>query len=292
MLNSFVALAGLAGASVTDLRERIVPDWLSYSMVGLGFVYHAALSVVEWSPGPLLLCAGSAVLAFAFAYLLWRIGAWAGGDVKLFTGMGALVPWMFPFVSFLNSVLLSFPFILLFVLFRTATVKRLRPVFKKMVFRGVRNGAALGVLGVAIAFASNPLLDAAGAGMVVGYAVFMALFWEVLSYGRREALRSRVKARDLCEGMISAETIVLVKGKAKRFSPSLLQRLCLSEPENAIASMYCAAGLEKKDIRALKRHGVKHLWVRESMPMVPVLFFGALAAVLYGNLAVLLLELL
>ncbi|MFC2174664.1 prepilin peptidase [archaeon] len=292
MATVLLALAGLAYASFTDLKERIVPDWLSYSMVAIGLMYHLGLSVLEWSLHPFLLSAGGAVLAFVFAYALWRIGAWAGGDVKLFTGLGALVPLVFPFITFLNSVILSFPFLMLYVFAKTATAPGLRKVFKTMIFRGVKRGVALGAVGALIAFVTNPALTPTGVSTVFASALFMTLFWEVMSYGREKALRSRIPVSKLEEGMISAELLYLDKGKLKKFTPTIVQKLILFEPKKTIASFYQAAGLEKKDIAALKRHGVKSLLVRESMPMVPVLFLGALSAELFGNLALLLLEML
>ena len=292
MLNTLLALAGLAFASFTDLRERIVPDELSYSMVAVGLLYHAYLSATTWSPHPFLLSLGGAAAAFGFAYLLWRIGAWAGGDVKLFAGLGALVPWEFPFVVFLNSVALSFPFILLYVLARTAAVPRLRRVFGSMLMRGVTRGVRLALVGLVLASLGNPALTDAGAVAVFASALFVALFWEAASYGRREALRKRVPLSRLEEGMISADTLYLEKGKILEFRPSLLQKLTLFEPKRTVASMYRAAGLEKRDIATLRRHGIKSLWVKESMPMVPVMFLGGVAAALYGNLVLLLVELL
>ncbi|MCK4327976.1 MAG: prepilin peptidase [Candidatus Diapherotrites archaeon] len=291
MPNMLLALAGLALASLTDLRERIVPDWLSYSMIGAGLAYHAGLSVMHWSAAHFVLSLISTALAFAFGYALWRVGAWAGGDVKLFTGIGALVPLLFPYVAFLNSIVLSFPFLMLFVFFRTATVPALHKLFSRMLVRGTKRGFGLAALGLALGFVMNPLFGVPEAVAVVGSSLFVAMFWEVLSYGRREALRRRVPVSGLEEGMISAESLYVEKGKVKHFSPTLLQKLTLFEPKNTVASMYLAGGLEKKEITALRRYGVKSLWVREGMPMVPVLFAGALVAALFGNLALMLFEL-
>ncbi len=32
-------------------------------------------------------------LIFVLGYIFWKMGAWAGGDVKLFTGLAALIPF-------------------------------------------------------------------------------------------------------------------------------------------------------------------------------------------------------
>ena len=87
MLNSIVALAGLAYASYTDLRETIVPDNLNYALIIFGLLYHIYLSATTQSLSPITLSIAGATLAFVFSYILWRMGAWAGGDVKLFTAL-------------------------------------------------------------------------------------------------------------------------------------------------------------------------------------------------------------
>lgn len=88
-----VSLAGLLIASYTDWKERIVNDWVSYGLIASGitlFFVNAFLSN-EWN----LLVASilSAAGTFLGAYALWRFGFWAGGDVKLFTGLAALNPF-------------------------------------------------------------------------------------------------------------------------------------------------------------------------------------------------------
>jgi preflagellin peptidase FlaK len=37
-----------------------------------------------------------AAIAFAIGYGMWVTGGWAGGDIKLFTALGALLPMFFP----------------------------------------------------------------------------------------------------------------------------------------------------------------------------------------------------
>ena len=312
------AIAGLAVASFTDLRSRIVPDWLSYGLISIGLLYHAWLSVTHASITPITLALASTVLAFGFSYFLWRVGAWAGGDVKLFTALGALVPVplvfglpLFPFVVFICSILLSFPFIALYVAAKTILDKRLRKSFLGVLVSSVVSGLVLAAFSTGAFFvvmffglpgwASLPLVAAAlfvplpwrhGLAVVSAVPVFwfpeaavlllpalaVSLLWQFVSFGRREALRQKFPISKLTDGMIPAQTLYVVKGVVKIFVPSLKQKLFLFEPRGTIASAYCASGLEKEDIAALKRHGVRSLVIKESVPMVPALLVGLLVA--------------
>ena len=80
-------------ASYTDLKQRIVPDKISYSMIASGLLVHLAFSVAENNFSPIVFSVLTAGATFFACYALWKAGVWAGGDVKLFTGMAALNPF-------------------------------------------------------------------------------------------------------------------------------------------------------------------------------------------------------
>ena len=87
-----VSVIGLAIASYTDLRERIVSNKLSYPLIAIGIGGYALVAILEANPMPLLNSVIATAGGFAFAYALWKMGVWAGGDVKLLTGIAALNP--------------------------------------------------------------------------------------------------------------------------------------------------------------------------------------------------------
>ena len=135
LLRAFFLVAGLSFVSYTDLKSRIAPNLITYSLIALGLLLHLIESLATSSFVPFALSASGAVVAFFFSLFLYKVGAWAGGDVKLFTGIGALMPVysegpalvssfckeypLFPFTILANSVLLAFPFITAYVFWRT-----------------------------------------------------------------------------------------------------------------------------------------------------------------------------
>ncbi|MEK6821459.1 MAG: A24 family peptidase, partial [archaeon] len=105
----FLSFLGLLLASYTDFRSRIVPDWIPLALGVSGLALAAYESFLSSSFIPLLWTGGVMGATYVVAYVFWRLGAWAGGDVKLFTGLAALNPFN-PFIvgSFLD---LSFVFL-------------------------------------------------------------------------------------------------------------------------------------------------------------------------------------
>ncbi len=107
----FLALAAAYAvtASAFDLRSRIIPNWLSYGAFGVALALAFALQAL--SPPFAIFVA----LAFGFAYLLYRLGAWAGGDVKFFAALAAWFALLHPpdplslLIAFLASAALIMP---------------------------------------------------------------------------------------------------------------------------------------------------------------------------------------
>ncbi len=88
----FLSIVFLGIASYTDIKQRVVPDKLSTAMVFSGLAIHLFFSVAENNFMLIAASAAAAAGTFFFGYVLWKMGVWAGGDVKLFTGIAALNP--------------------------------------------------------------------------------------------------------------------------------------------------------------------------------------------------------
>ena len=87
-----ISLISLIIATYTDLRERIVSDRLVVAMIFLGLVLHSYSAITTGNIETIMLATAVSVATFIGAYLLWKLGVWAGGDVKLFTAIAFLNP--------------------------------------------------------------------------------------------------------------------------------------------------------------------------------------------------------
>lgn len=83
----FVALAIVAIAAFTDARKELIPNWLTLPALVAAPVFWL---FADFYWGGLRSILGL-ILCGAVPYWLFRRGAWAGGDVKLFAAIGAVV---------------------------------------------------------------------------------------------------------------------------------------------------------------------------------------------------------
>ncbi|KXB07309.1 hypothetical protein AKJ54_00450 [candidate division MSBL1 archaeon SCGC-AAA382K21] len=134
-LVAILALGTVVIATYTDLKERIISNKLTFPMIVAGVALYLGYGAYEgdW----LLAIKGGlgAGGAFGMGYVLWYVGGWAGGDVRLFSALGALLagysapileaPYPFPLTVLLNGIICLAPVLLIYVVvksFRTSGV--------------------------------------------------------------------------------------------------------------------------------------------------------------------------
>ena len=87
-----ISLIFLGIATFTDLKSRTVSNRLNYAMLALGIALHFLQAFLESNWTIFYFTIACVIATFLGSYLLWKLGVWAGGDVKLFTALAALVP--------------------------------------------------------------------------------------------------------------------------------------------------------------------------------------------------------
>ncbi len=85
----FLVLAVLV-ATVTDLRSRRIPNWLTVSTLVLGFALNAVIAYPSPVEGVWLAAKGFA-LAFGLNLVMYMLHMTGAGDVKLLAAIGAMV---------------------------------------------------------------------------------------------------------------------------------------------------------------------------------------------------------
>lgn len=137
LLTTIIAILACFYASYTDITRGIIPNRLTFPLIGLGIVLNGLYAFFIGELWYLILGLIITGAIFGLGYLFWKMGAWAGGDVKLFTALAALLPFYpalitypvlnytfplvaaypFPLTVIINSILSMLPFLLIYVLF-------------------------------------------------------------------------------------------------------------------------------------------------------------------------------
>lgn len=236
-------------ATYTDLRSRMIPDWLNYGAVAVAalFAFYTNRLSVQY--------VAFVILAFAFAYAIYRLGAWAGGDVKFYTGLLAFYPLLAPLPQ--DALGLFAPLLLVFMASAALLVPILLTVYLPSVYRqrahlkgaawdsviraakGAPLATAVGVLvakfgspalglvvGLALLFIANIPIWAAAILAVGAFAwdfnlalpalgfsllvlAFVTFAQSAFSVLSKHVLRKSIPIAELREGAIPAQTVYL-----------------------------------------------------------------------------------
>jgi hypothetical protein len=247
-----VLLAGTALAAYTDARTGLIPDKITYPMMAIGIIFNA----VEFNAN--LFVVPAAVFAIGFAlYWLGKIG---GGDVKLFTGIALLLPFLnqrvFIASALLAAALLSIVFYSVYYIGRYWRKGIDWKENKQCIARAVILGAitlayfqylvAVGLLGVE-------------AAAVLYATVFFALVFLALERGiKRNFFLKRIALDKLEDDEVVASEFL--EGSAKQKLGLLGKGI-----------------IGKKEIEKLKEAGVKTVPVyRDMPPFAPFVFLGVI----------------
>jgi Flp pilus assembly protein protease CpaA len=109
-----LTLIWLVVASISDLKRREVPNWLSFSLIIFALAFRAFYSVFYSDAGFFVHGVMGFLLFLGLAYVFYYARVFAGGDAKLLMGLGAVLP----FASSLYTnlfIVASFIFLLLLV---------------------------------------------------------------------------------------------------------------------------------------------------------------------------------
>lgn len=86
------AFIGSILAALFDLKTTEIPDQIPYVMIAVALVLYGIQSYLVWSYWPILnsLVVGLGLLGFGF--LMYYFGQWGGGDAKILSAIGFLLP--------------------------------------------------------------------------------------------------------------------------------------------------------------------------------------------------------
>lgn len=137
ILCTIIAVVACLYASYTDLKSGIIQNKLTFPLIVIGLVLNGFYAFMVGNIWLIIYALIFTAGIFVLGYIFWKFGAWAGGDVKLFTALAALLPFYpalinynilgvqfpinasypFPLTLIVNSILAILPFLLMFIFY-------------------------------------------------------------------------------------------------------------------------------------------------------------------------------
>ena len=259
-----------------DVKRGFLPNRLNYILAAFGFLSNLILTIITANIKFIFFSIISYSITYVITLLLWELNVWGGGDVKLLASIAAVIPfginssffnispvlsfYPFSFTVMVNSILVSFPFLLVLLIY--LIVKN--DIFNDNaeVFKGFVNYRGLKIL-IDASFNRHINITDLKEGMMINNFYFDS---------------------DYVKYLIESNTDTNLK-------------VFKSDDDNSryYFKTLTAGGITKKDMYLLKIMNAQEIIsnpisIKLGFPFVPAIFVGLILAIFYGDLSMIILK--
>ncbi len=274
-----VILAILIIGSITDLKTREVPDYISYAGIAIGLGISSIVSVSSGTTTPFFLSLGGLIAAWGLASALYYLGQWGGGDSKVLIAMGTLLGLPVSLFDTSASFLINLVFaggVYGFIWMMTLALKnfsKTQKMYSRVESEPNTRIAKMAALGGAIIL------------LALGYLARDTLWWfplvlfGVLSVGTYYLFVMLRAVERVC-------FITVTPVSRLTEGDWIIRRVVVSGKE------LCGPkdlGISKEQIENLKQKKVQNVVVKSGIPFIPSFLIAFLITITYGNVFLLLL---
>lgn len=273
-----LALLALIFATITDLKVKEVPDWLSYSLIFSAFSIRLIASITYTNYLYFLY----AILGFAAMFLLGTVfyysKQWGGGDTKLLIGLGvvfATKPFFTPETKFPFLAILLFNILIIgafyglfwtFILiakhwdrFKIRFKVKLRDEKVKLVEKII---AAVIIVNILLIFTLQDNFTRFTIIILNGLLIIYLYLWIAVKAIETLSMYKKISPEKLVEGDWVAKNVY--------------KRKELIYERNS--------GISKEDIQKIKDANIEQVTIKEGIPFVPPFLIGTILSILTGKI--------
>jgi len=284
MIEEILILGALLLGTIADMRTREIPDTLSFSLIGIGFLFASISSLIYASFSPLINSAAGFVAGIILGLLFYFTGMWGGGDAKMIMGIGAVMGFgvfsigttLPPFLVFIiNTFIVG---AIYGACWMTMLGIKHYSSFKKEFSVTMHDEKIKRTRLLLFIFLSVVILISLVAPIYIGFKIatvlvsilFVLFFYLslVIKSIERSVLFVDIPVNKLTEGDWIVEKIKFKNGKF--YKPS-------------------KTGISQEDIDLLKKNNIKFARVKEGIPFLPSFLIAYIVTLVFQNWIVLLL---
>lgn len=273
-----IVLFALIAGSVTDIKKREVPDWLSFALIAAGFGVAVIKSIADLSFSPLISSIIGFSIAFAIALLMFYTGQWGGGDAKLLMGVGATLGAAFSlqdlFFAFLfNTIIIGAIYGLLWgIALGVINRKKLFLEYKKII--SLRHFKILRIIAITLSLIflilifTLPLKEIRFPLVMIVFMMFLTLYlWIYVKAVEKVCMIKKVNPKELTEGDWIIEDIVINK------------KFIAGKKDLGVSNEQI-----EKLIKLSKNGKLKYVTIKTGIPFVPSFLISIILTYFVGNL--------
>jgi preflagellin peptidase FlaK len=276
-----VAFIGSTAAGLYDLKTTEIPDEIPYTMMAVGIIGGVIKSYLAWSYMPLVFSFTVGLGFLGFGLIMYYTGQWGGGDAKILSGVGFLVPTLpsdvtktlfFPFSLsfFFNLFLIGAIYMIVYALVLSIINRKIWTAFFKDMKANVKTllifNFSLVVFFILIGFIFTKFFDFTFSDNLINLNLTLVLLctglfllWKFVKVVEEVGFRKKIPVSQLKIGDVPLDFKVW-------------------------------EGVTKKDLTRIKKSGKKDIWIKEGVRFAPAFPLALLFTIFYGDVILLLIN--
>jgi len=266
-----VAFIGSTAAGFYDLKTTEIPDEIPYAMIFIGIIGNIVQSYLTWSYWPFIYSMIAGLSFLGFGFIMYYLGQWGGGDAKVLSAIGFLLPTyqsaklMLPFsMSFFFNLFLVGAFYMIFYAITLSFInKKIWTAFFTDLKANARMiliyNSALVLTIILIGFLSARYLDFLP---LTTFTIFVVTI-----------------------GLASAGLYVLWKFVKAVENVGFKKRIPVSKLRLGDVPDYYKIweGVTEKEIKKIKKSGKKYIWIKEGVRFAPAFPIALIFTLVFGD---------
>ena len=275
-----VAFIGSSLASICDLKTTEIPDEIPYVMMGIGIIGNLIESYLTWSYWPFLLSVIVGLSFFGIGFLMYFMGQWGGGDAKLLSAMGFLIPQLptqfqislffpFPISFFFNVFFVGAIYMILYSLIMTIMNKKIWTVFLSDLRANSRS----------ILILNSALVAALILSTIILTRYYQLLVIDIMTFGVMMIL-------------VLSGLFILWKFVKTVENVGFKKKIPISELKVGDVPLDYKVweGITEEKLKEIKKSNKKYIWIKEGVRFAPAFPIALLFTLLLGDGILLLIE--
>jgi len=274
MFGFFLLLTAFTGsmlASIWDLKTTEIPDEIPYTMMVIGLLIHSIESFLMWDYIPFLQSCVAGLSLLGLGLLMYYTGQWGGGDAKILSAIGFLLPVLnknsplpFPLIYLFNVFLIGSGYMILYAIV-------LSLIKKEIIFRFVKDVKA-----------SSKFLFIS----VVMVTVLISALFVTFNFGSYKNMLTPEFLHLVIVSVLGTTSLFLMLRFVKTVeNVGFKTKIPISKLKvgDVLLESKVWDGITKEELKKIKKSGKKYVWIKEGVRFAPTFPLALAFTILYGD---------
>lgn len=265
------AFVGSSIAAAWDLKTTEIPDEIPHAMIAVALILYSIQSFLQWSYLPIVLSLISGLSLLGFGFLLYHFGQWGGGDAKILSAIGFLLPYLnvktifpFPLTYLINVFLVGSAYMLIYALIYSFINKKILLKF----FESIKASSKVIFLGT-----------------ISMFILFFSVNLYFSNYFHFQQDMLFLLSNTLFPLFLATALFIIWRFAKVVEDFGFKRRIPISQLKvgDVLLESRKWEGITERELKKIKRSGRRYIWIKSGVRFAPSFTLALIFTLLYGD---------